>query len=73
MYVLNKWQKKERKSAWEVPVGSASLSSLPEPHDGEQLQRGCLVSWEIWCLSLLGLNYSWESLRGLEGLNLCVW
>lgn len=64
--------KRKRGSAWEVPTESGSFSPLPVPHNGEQLQRGCLVSWEIWCLSLLGVNYNQESLRGLEGLSLCV-
>lgn len=64
--------KRKSGSAWEVPVESGSFSPLPVPHNGEQLQRGCLVSWEIWCFSLLGVNYNRESLRGLEGLSLCV-
>lgn len=43
--------KKKRENLPEnaVPMDSGSFSSLPVvPHNGEQLQRGFLVSWEIW-------------------------
>lgn len=41
-------KKRENLPGNAVPMDSGSFSSLPVPHNGEQLQRGCLVSWEIW-------------------------